>query len=196
MPASRAARVLDLSGDEGDAVALLGPRHPAWSWVRSADASAPGSGGAPFDAAIVGSAPASSGNCAPLLSGVFGSLRPGGLALVNVPAHRWLASEADSPRGIRRRFGAAELRAELSAAGFRGIQSTHWNSLALPLLWARLRLSRPPRNAAPFGSSRAAAVPLAALGAVESAWIRMGGRWPAGQHLLAVARRPLVSDFA
>lgn len=177
-------------------MALLVQRHPAWTWVRPGDAPAAGPADAPFDAAIVGSAPASSGDCAPLLSGVFGSLRPGGLALVNVPAHRWLASEADAPRGIRRRFGAAELRAELSAAGFRGIQSTHWNSLALPLLWARLCVSRPPGSAAPFGSSRAAAAPLAALGAVESAWIRMGGRWPAGQHLLAVARRPLVSDFA
>lgn len=61
-------------------------------------------------------------------------LRPGGVVVVNEPAHRWLFSYHDVSVGGRHRFSRPELKALLRSAGLEPVYSTHWNFLPLPLV--------------------------------------------------------------
>jgi hypothetical protein len=66
------------------------------------------------------------------------------MVVVNVPAHRWLWSEADEVLGHRRRYTRRSLRAELVAAGLRPVSVSHtfaW--LVGPVWWRRRRSSNP-----------------------------------------------------
>ncbi len=211
LPGGRPARILDLSCGCDQAIAGLREHHPEWSWeshaptARQETASSPRSsdftplpfGSNSFDAAIACATVAACDQPAPLLAELFRVLKPGGIALVNVPAHRWLATGNDSARQVRRRFTAPVLKTELAAAGFRGIQTTHWNCLAAPALWLRLRLAGSPASPqAPASPVSYAELPLRALMAAEHGWILLGGRLPFGESLFAVARKPFASDFA
>ena len=71
-------------------------------------------------------------------------LRPDGIVVVNVPAHRWLWSEADEVLGHRRRYTRRLLRDELAAAGLCPLSVSHtfaW--LVPPVWWRRKRSSNP-----------------------------------------------------
>jgi SAM-dependent methyltransferase len=52
------------------------------------------------------------------LEAVWRALRPGGRLVLTVPAHAWLWSGSDAIAGHRRRYGPAELRGRVRAAGF------------------------------------------------------------------------------
>lgn len=60
-------------------------------------------------------------------------LKPGGQLLVTVPAYQWLWSEHDMALGHRRRYGARELVALLTGAGFRVERLSHCVTLLLPV---------------------------------------------------------------
>lgn len=65
-------------------------------------------------------------------------LVPGGRVVVNVPAHRWLWSEADEVLGHVRRYTRAELRQQLADTGFRPELLTHvFSWLVGPVLLKR-----------------------------------------------------------
>ncbi len=113
-------------------------------------------------------------------------LRPGGLLVLNMPAHAWLLSAHDRHVHNVRRWGAAETRAMLRRAGFAAMRTRYWNGLLLPLMAAR-RALRPSAAA-----SDVAAFPPwldATLHAVTEAERRMGLSLPLGGSVLAVATR-------
>ncbi len=58
-------------------------------------------------------------------------LRPGGHALVLVPAHEWLFSAADTALEHRKRYSAEEVRAMLESAGFEVIKCHYFNRLGV-----------------------------------------------------------------
>jgi len=119
-------------------------------------------------------------------------LRPGGVAVINVPAHRWLWSYHDVTVHGRRRYERPELRAKLTAAGFREVRLTHWNLLPLPLVFIRRKLLPAPT----CGSDvrlypRPIEVAFGAAMAFERAWMGAGRRTlPAGSSILATAIKP------
>jgi len=77
-------------------------------------------------------------------------LRSGGKLLVRVPAYEWLRTSHDTGVSTRHRYGRAELRAAVEAAGFRAERCTFVNSLLFPLavIW---RISKK-AGLAPAGS--------------------------------------------
>jgi 2-polyprenyl-3-methyl-5-hydroxy-6-metoxy-1,4-benzoquinol methylase len=67
-----------------------------------------------------------------MLSRSHGLLRPGGHALVTVPAYPFLWSEHDVANHHYRRYWKGQLIARLRKAGFRVLQASYLNSLLLP----------------------------------------------------------------
>ncbi len=82
------------------------------------------------------------------------------------------------------------MQAVLESAGFRGVKTTHWNSLPFPLLVAKRKLFRRATDTSDVQEFPAPveAVSRAAM-AVEHAWLRLGGTWPWGSSVLAVAKK-------
>jgi len=68
-------------------------------------------------------------------------LKPGGAAIVNVPAYGWLRSSHDLAVHTARRFTRNELRAMIENAGLRDERITYWNTLLFPIA-AAVRLAR------------------------------------------------------
>jgi SAM-dependent methyltransferase len=118
-------------------------------------------------------------------------LRPGGLALVRVPAHDWLRGAHDYAVHTRHRYHREELAAKLRAAGFSIERISYANCILFPLAPVKRLLERqrpagcgdlwqPPR---PINSL------LNALLGLESGFIARRGL-PWGLSLVAVARKP------
>jgi len=117
-------------------------------------------------------------------------LCPGGVVVLNVPAHRWLWSYHDVAVDGRRRYGRAELAGKLTRAGLTPLRLTHWNTALLPLIAARRKLFPAPKSGSDVKHSPAwMESGFSAIMEGESAWIRRGGNLPAGSSILAVARR-------
>jgi SAM-dependent methyltransferase len=120
------------------------------------------------------------------------TLRPGGLLVLNLPAHEWLRSAHDARVHNARRYARAEVARKLGAAGLAEVSPRHWNSLLLPLMLAQRRLVKRDDHASsdvkPFppwldGSLRG-------ICALEAVMLRAGLRFPAGGSILATARKP------
>lgn len=58
-------------------------------------------------------------------------LRPGGHAVMVVPAHQWLFSQVDRSLGHRKRFGTADLRSLLDDAGLEIVSLRQFNRVAV-----------------------------------------------------------------
>ena len=56
-------------------------------------------------------------------------LRPGGLLLVTVPAHRFLWGDQDEVNLHKRRYSSAELRDRLASSGFDVVRLSYMNAL-------------------------------------------------------------------
>jgi ubiquinone/menaquinone biosynthesis C-methylase UbiE len=125
-------------------------------------------------------------------------LAPGGLVVLNMPAHAWLVSAHDRRVHTRERYSRGLLRARLAAAGFRPLEVLHWNSLLFPLMVVQRKLltRSGEGDAAPQDRSDVAAFPppieamFRGVTAVERAMIGAGVRFPAGGSVLAVAVKP------
>jgi SAM-dependent methyltransferase len=121
-------------------------------------------------------------------------LKPGGRALLRMPAYGWLRSAHDDAVHTRRRYVAAEVRELLERSGFAVERSSYINSLLFPLILA-VRLSEKLRGQQP---EQASAMELphplinrvfgAAL-AAEAWWLGRGRSFPAGVSILALARK-------
>jgi SAM-dependent methyltransferase len=119
-------------------------------------------------------------------------LRPGGAAIIFVPALRVLWGLQDDVSHHRRRYGKAQLRALVAAAGLRIERLTFFNSFLFPpILAARLMMRMlPPRN---LHSENEVGGPVtnAILGAIFAAEVPLLERidLPIGVSLACVARR-------
>ena len=204
------ARLLDAGCGTGGLIRRLAPRHPEWRWT-GVDVSplacelARARGGVEVVEGSVTALPFRDGEFSAVVSAdvlyhldddeaalreMTRVLQPGGVAVINVPAHRWLWSYHDVAVAGRRRYTRLELAGKLARAGLTALRLTHWNSVLLPAIAARRKLFPAPRS----GSDVKLAPPLVerALTAVmagESAWLRHVSNLPAGSSILAVARR-------
>ena len=153
------ARILDAGCGTGGLIRRLEGRFPKWQWTgvdleppacalarercgtRIIEASVENIplNEATFDAVVMADVLYHLDDDAAALQEAFRVLRPGGLLVVNVPAHRWLWSYHDVTVHGRRRYERGELRNKLAAAGLAVERMTHWNMLPLPLVWARAR---------------------------------------------------------
>jgi SAM-dependent methyltransferase len=119
-------------------------------------------------------------------------LRPGGAAIISVPAHQWLFSEHDAALHHFRRYSKARLRDVLERGGFRIRRISYWNAALFPAiclhrLLVKLRRGHEPRSdirSSPWPINQA----LAALLAVEAAILRHAPL-PWGVSLVGVAER-------
>lgn len=119
-------------------------------------------------------------------------LVPGGVLVLNLPAHQWLHSAHDRRVHNARRYNRAGLRRTLEAAGFAPLSLGFWNTLLLPLMVVQRKVLG--RFRAEDSSDVAAFSPpidamFRAVTDTEAALARLGLRFPAGGSLLAVARR-------
>lgn len=65
-------------------------------------------------------------------------LKPGGTAVINVPAHDWLKSAHDNAIQTRSRYSLKGLKAKAAENGFKVLRVSYWNCfLFLPLVFFR-----------------------------------------------------------
>jgi SAM-dependent methyltransferase len=69
-----------------------------------------------------------------VLAELLKALKPGGLALLTVPQHPWLWSQADEFAHHRRRYRRNELASKVKRAGFTVLRDTSFVTLLLPAL--------------------------------------------------------------
>ncbi len=120
-------------------------------------------------------------------------LRPGGVAILTVPALQWLCSPHDEVLSHRRRYHREPLRGMLRAAGFEELKLTYIVSFLLPLmvihrLWIRLTSAGAPRigiTPVPFALDRL----FLGVQQLESFFVHTTGL-PWGASLVAVVRKP------
>ncbi|HZM00875.1 MAG TPA: class I SAM-dependent methyltransferase, partial [Planctomycetota bacterium] len=125
------------------------------------------------------------------LAELAAACRPGGVLLLNLPAHAWLAGPHDVQVHTARRYDRGMVRALADAAGLELVRLSWFNCALLPAAVATRRLSG--RRDRPH--SDVADLP-AAINAPLSAWMRLEaalalrGLLPWGLSLFAVLRRP------
>jgi SAM-dependent methyltransferase len=121
--------------------------------------------------------------------------RPGGLALITVPAYQRLFSAHDVVNQHYRRYARPSLFAAARDAGWRPGRSTYFNSVLLAPA-AAVRLVQRRHAHEPKARSDLALTPPRLNGLLElplraeAAWLRGGRRLPAGLSLLAVLHNP------
>ncbi len=116
-------------------------------------------------------------------------LRPGAIAVFNLPAYQWLLSAHDRRVHNVRRFGMGEARALLAAHGFRILRASYWNTLLFPLMILHRLIERPeaPSDVRDYPGWLDALFSAALT--VERAAILAGLRLPFGGSLILVAAR-------
>jgi SAM-dependent methyltransferase len=116
--------------------------------------------------------------------------RPGGIVLLNLPAHPELQGAHDAFVHTRRRYTREDVRRLAASAGLAVERLCWFNSTLFPIARARRRRTRD----APAESD--VARPPALLNALLSAWLRLEAWWtlrlpmPVGLSLFAILRKP------
>jgi SAM-dependent methyltransferase len=119
-------------------------------------------------------------------------LRPGGTAIISVPAHPWLYSEHDAALHHVRRYSKTALRNLVAQAGLRIRRLSYWNATLFPVVCIHRLLGKRHHTNAP--RSDTVSTPwlvneaLAALLAVESGIVRHVPL-PWGVSLIGLAER-------
>jgi SAM-dependent methyltransferase len=117
-------------------------------------------------------------------------LRPGGVAVLNLPAYQWLMSSHDVAAGSARRYTARGTHRLLRAAGFSVVCTSYRVGALLPIaIVRRLALPGPPErtdvNRVPDALNRV----LRAVNRTEDRLGRHGVRAPFGLSVFATATR-------
>lgn len=128
------------------------------------------------------------------LAEVLRILRPGGIAVITVPAYKWLWSEHDEALSHRRRYERRELHDKLKVHGVEVVKLTFAVSFVLPIvlgtrLLGRLRIRK-------LGKPHTQTMALPGwlnrlflwLGDIEN-WVLTWGGFPCGASLVAVVRK-------
>lgn len=205
----RAIRILDAGCGTGGLIRRLAPKQAGWTWTgidvepvacalareRTRAEIVEGSVTAmpfetqTFDAVVCADVLYHLDDDVAALREISRVLKPNGVAVINVPAHRWLWSYHDVTVHGRRRYTRPELRDKLRRAGFTVARLTHWNALPLPLVYLRRKLLPPPSSGSDV-RLYPAPVEAAFRGAmaVELGWLRSFGGLPFGSSILAVAQ--------
>lgn len=206
----RAAEILDAGCGTGGLIRRMGAGHPSWRWtgidaeplacelarsrcaaeiVEGSLMALPFAGGA-FDAVVCSDVLYHLDDDVAALREIFRVLRPGGIVVINVPAHRWLWSYHDVTVHGRRRYERAELKEKLRTAGFGSSQATHWNALPLPLVLIRRKLLPPPRSGSDVRLYPRPVEAMFRFGmAVERSWLASVGTLAFGSSILATGRK-------
>ena len=123
------------------------------------------------------------------LTSVREALRPGGLAVISVPAISRLYGPKDVAVGHRRRYDRSDLLGVIARAGLGLETCRHWNLVGVAPVWLSVRRGKRLGEGFRYSSSW----PSRALNGALRAWFR----WveepihpPIGLTLLASARRP------
>ena len=122
-------------------------------------------------------------------------LRPGGWLVLRVAAFRALRSRHSQYVAESHRYRAGELLSKLSAARFEVLRWTYANSFLSPVAWVKFRIWEGLTRQQPHSGVAAKLPPwlnrlLLAVLQSEAALLRSGFRFPFGQSLMAVARKP------
>ncbi len=211
IPAGQDARVLDAGCGTGGLILKLKKCFPGWQWC-GIDFSALACGlakdrtGADIREASITGLPFAEGefdgvatadvicqveNPAVAVAELFRVLRPGGVAVINLPAYMWMWSYHDDSVQSKHRYTRSELRTLLVDAGFTDVRLTHWNSLLFPLAYARRKIF-PAKPDTSDVQLYPAPIEMLFRGvtALERAWLAIGGRWAWGLSVFATARKP------
>jgi len=123
------------------------------------------------------------------LKEAYRCLRPGAIAIFNLPAYGWLLSAHDRRVHNVRRFTGRQARALLTGSGFRVLRSSYWNTLLFPLMLIHRLLERDDADSDVRDYPRWLDALFSAALSIERAVIRMGISLPFGGSLILVAAR-------
>ncbi len=129
------------------------------------------------------------------LSEVLRVLKPGGVAIITVPAHQWLWSEHDIALSHRRRYSRKELADRLEATGFQKVKLTYAVTFVFPIVCAFRLLRRLHLQGVGKPHTQLMSLPgwlnraLIWLHHLEN-WIVIRAGFPFGTTLLAIVRKP------
>ena len=132
------------------------------------------------------------------LAEVFRLVKPGGIAVITVPAYKWLWSAHDEALSHKRRYEKRELAAALKVHGVQVEKLTFAVSLVLPVVLVFRLLSRLRVRDLGRPHTQTMAVPgwlsslLLAVSAVDTRVVTRAG-FPWGVSLVAVARKPVAT---
>jgi SAM-dependent methyltransferase len=116
-------------------------------------------------------------------------LRPGAIALFNLPAYGWLLSAHDRRVHNVRRFTRGQARTLLAGHGFKVLKASYWNTLLFPLMLLHRVTERDDAESDVRDFPRWLDALFSAALAVERTVIGWGLSLPFGGSLLIVARR-------
>ena len=116
-------------------------------------------------------------------------LRPGAIAIFNLPAYDWLLSAHDRRVHNVRRFTGGQARALLAGNGFRVLRSSYWNTLLFPLMMVHRLLEHGEAESDVRDYPRWLDALFSAALAVERWAIVAGISLPFGGSLIVVAAR-------
>jgi SAM-dependent methyltransferase len=128
-----------------------------------------------------------------VLQQIYKALKPGGIALITIPQHRWLWSAVDINARHVRRYSQKELQIKACAAGFTIIRSTSFVSILLPAMYLS-RLLKRRKNDDAMAELRINPIlnkVFEWLLFFELVLIRIGFSLPAGGSRLLVALKPI-----
>jgi SAM-dependent methyltransferase len=116
-------------------------------------------------------------------------LRPGAVALFNLPAYGWLLSAHDRRVHNVRRFTRGQARALLAGHGLRVVKSSYWNTLLFPLMLLHRLTGHDDAASDVRDFPRWLDALFSAALAIERAAIAAGLSLPFGGSLMIVATR-------
>ncbi len=123
------------------------------------------------------------------LSEAHRCLRPGAIAVFNLPAYAWMLSAHDRRTHNARRFTRGEACDLMARHGFRILRASYWNTLLFPLMLVHRLIERDDAESDVRDYPRWLDALFSAALAVERTAIAAGISLPFGGSLLVVATR-------